>query len=106
MADNVVSINNRSIEPSELSRDCVPVLKHLLAMAESGELTGIIAVIQTVNSGLGELVAGGTDMHPYATLGALEALTLKQKLSIMQNTSVHPAFRAPSKEDGDAPKQS
>lgn len=96
----------RTFEPDKMSADCIPVLERLLEMAKTGELTGIIGVVQTVNGGLGNVSAGGSDLHPYATLGALDALHTHHKLSIMQHTQMKPGLAPTTGGDDDAPKQS
>lgn len=106
MSDNVIPLNGaKRLEASESSKQCAQMLRHLLSLAETGELTGFIGIVQSVNDGIGEVSVGGTNLHPYATLGALEVLTLKHKLATIQNSTTKPAFMV-TEGPSDAPTES
>lgn len=106
MNEKVTPINatvaNPLDEANAMSEQVVKAMERMLEMAKSGELTGVIGILQLRTGEIGQVSAGGGACHPYTTLGALEALTQHHKLAIMQHVELRPAFE----ERHDAPKQS
>lgn len=106
MADNVTpissAISHGTVPANELNQQVITALERLLTLAKSGELVGMIGILQLTDGSIGNVSAGGGACHPYTTLGALEAITQHHKLAIMQHVELRPVFE----DVPDAPKQS